>query len=328
MSLPQLPLNEVVHEGFNNEIWTNESQRPRDYADLNWVRASSLLHPVLELASPESDATLLDIGTGTGAIISYMAPHVGFAVGIDISRAMMSQVAKEYTNVALIQGDVRNNVPLPDAVADVVTTRMMLHDLEEPEAAIAEAWRIVKPGGRMVAAEYVIELASPDAVIWTDLFEDGRNESALVPSMNFSLPSVGVIEMHKELFELKREPKRHLWSGEDVKNLFSAACSDVERIQLGFSMTPYNSVGNWLGKSGFGLEVKQAGIAKCLAIDTAIKKEIDMLVTLNGEPMGSDTHDWILAAYEAMGSAGREALGIDVGIHRVFANVMVEKKQR
>src|SRR3989344_6892971 len=146
--------NGLPHEeylpGFDVNIWLDAAQRPREYAGLDWVQAKSLLHPVLELAQPTDNDIVVDVGTGTGAVLSYLAPYAKAGIGIDISRPMLSQIDQSAGNVLIVNADARDAIPMPDEVADVVTTRMMLHDVQKPESAIAEAWRLVKPGGRLI----------------------------------------------------------------------------------------------------------------------------------------------------------------------------------
>jgi len=101
--------------------------------------------------------SLLDIGTGTGRILEVLGPHVGRAVGIDTSQEMLKLArtrleAAELRNVQVRMGDMYalNGV----AVFDAVVIHQVLHYAEEPQAAIAEAARVLKPGGRLLVADF------------------------------------------------------------------------------------------------------------------------------------------------------------------------------
>ena len=321
--------NGLPHEeylpGFDVNIWLDAAQRPREYAGLDWVQAKSLLHPVLELAQPTDNDIVVDVGTGTGAVLSYLAPYAKAGIGIDISRPMLSQIDQSAGNVLIVNADARDAIPMPDEVADVVTTRMMLHDVQKPESAIAEAWRLVKPGGRLIASEYVVDLASSDAIARTDAFEAGTTSSSIMSKDHFQAPSNSLVQLHRDLFTLKHEPERYLWTGSEFEELFQATCNEHASIENYFSVTPFNSVANWLGKSGFELSVKQNGLMLCMAAPDELKQEAGIVITQSGKPILQTEHPELMARYQDADSETRETMDIDAKIHRVFANVLVTK---
>jgi ArsR family transcriptional regulator len=110
----------------------------------------------LLLDEPVDD--LLDIGTGTGRILEVMAPKVGRAVGIDLSRDMLA-VARvnleraQAQNCTIRQGDMYQ-LPLPGASFDAVVIHQVLHYAERPARAIAEAARVLRPGGRLAICDF------------------------------------------------------------------------------------------------------------------------------------------------------------------------------
>ena len=101
---------------------------------------------------------LVDLGTGTGRVLEVLAPHVGRGVGIDLSREMLA-VARanldraELRHCMVRQGDI-TQVPLPAAVADVVTIHQVLHYAAEPALVVAEAARILRPGGLVLVVDF------------------------------------------------------------------------------------------------------------------------------------------------------------------------------
>ncbi|HEV7454564.1 MAG TPA: class I SAM-dependent methyltransferase [Candidatus Saccharimonadales bacterium] len=320
----------IEHQGMaadNTEIWLDQVARPRDYNELDWVNARSLLHPVVELADPTGEELLIDIGTGTGAVLRYVAPHVRHAIGVDVSKAMLAQIpADSAPNISLALADMRGHTAFPDGYADIVTTRMMLHDLLNPKGAIEESWRLVRPGGKLVAAEYVTDVCSPAAVEQTDAFEANLHPSSLIDEQHFGAPSEALVAFHRHLFGLKKEPDRFLWTAADFTELFSEVCGTDGTVSVSYSMTPFNSVGNWLGKSGFGTAVKQQGLLACLALPPDLQQELGLTITVHGSPVNpADQPEWT-AQYAAASPEARETMGIDAKIHRVFANVMAEKK--
>ena len=112
---------------------------------------------------------LLDIGTGTGRMIELLGPRAERATGIDRSPEMLRLARAKLDGVVgveLRQGDVAA-LPLADAVADTVVMHQVLHYLPAPEAAVAEAARVVAAGGRLAIVDFDShdreELRSQDA---------------------------------------------------------------------------------------------------------------------------------------------------------------------
>lgn len=101
---------------------------------------------------------LVDIGTGTGRMLTLLAPRAERAVGIDQSREMLgiARAALEHAGLrhALVrQGDMYA-LPLPAASADTVVIHQVLHYAEHPAAVLAEAARILRPGGRLCVVDF------------------------------------------------------------------------------------------------------------------------------------------------------------------------------
>jgi len=134
-----------------------------------WERIRSLHVPerdvenaIVRLLGRVRLENLLDAGTGTGRILELLAPHIGRGLGIDVSPEMLS-VARERlakagaTHCQVRRGDVYR---LPFAAAggasgfDAVIFHQVLHFLDDPQAALREAIRVTKPGGRILIADF------------------------------------------------------------------------------------------------------------------------------------------------------------------------------
>jgi ArsR family transcriptional regulator len=117
---------------------------------------------LLALLPASGDARLLDIGTGTGALLETMAPRVAQALGVDASRQMLALARTRLARPGLAHCAVRQadmyRLPLADASFDAVVLQMVLHYAEDPAAALTEAARVLRPGGRLV----VVDLAAHD----------------------------------------------------------------------------------------------------------------------------------------------------------------------
>jgi ArsR family transcriptional regulator len=101
---------------------------------------------------------LLDIGTGTGRILQLFAPRIGFGLGIDLSREMLGIARANLDRISLRNCQVRlgdmYHLPLPDGSFDAATMHNVLHFADDPSAALAEAARMLRPGGRLVVVDF------------------------------------------------------------------------------------------------------------------------------------------------------------------------------
>ena len=131
------------------EIW--DSIRSLHVADSEVERA-------IDRAIGDSNlGRLVDIGTGTGRMIELFGPRAVQAIGIDKSSEMLrlARAKLESAGVAssLRQGDMYA-LPLTDAAADCVIIHQVLHYAHAPADAIAEAARVLSPGGTLLVVDF------------------------------------------------------------------------------------------------------------------------------------------------------------------------------
>jgi len=100
---------------------------------------------------------LVDIGTGTGRMIELFGPRAALAIGIDRSSEML-RLARVKLEAAGIQSSLRQGdmyaLPLTDQSADSVIIHQVLHYAHSPASAIAEAARVLAPGGRLLVVDF------------------------------------------------------------------------------------------------------------------------------------------------------------------------------
>jgi ArsR family transcriptional regulator len=107
-----------------------------------------------------SSWVVADLGCGTGALLPAIAPHVASVIGVDASEEMLAAArrrAADLSNVELRRGALES-LPLEPASVDVATLMLVLHHLPSPADALAEAGRVLKPGGRVL----VVDMAAHD----------------------------------------------------------------------------------------------------------------------------------------------------------------------
>lgn len=96
-----------------------------------------------------------DLGCGTGALLSMLAQSVERVIGVDASDEMLAAARVRTAgleHVELRRGSLEA-LPIDDATLDAATMMLVLHHLPSPGAAIAEAARVLKPGGRLLIVD-------------------------------------------------------------------------------------------------------------------------------------------------------------------------------
>ncbi len=120
-------------------------QGPADYLDR-----------VVEALGPAE--TVVDLGTGTGVLLSRLSGQSSRVIGVDASDEML-RVARDHVrelglgNVELRLGALEH-LPLADGEADAAVANMVLHHVAQPGEALREARRSLRPGGRLAIADF------------------------------------------------------------------------------------------------------------------------------------------------------------------------------
>lgn len=101
---------------------------------------------------------LVDIGTGTGRMIELLGPRAITALGVDRSPEMLRMARSKLAEAGLVAAELRQGdmyaLPLADRSADTVILHQVLHYAQQPSAAIAEAARLIAPGGRLLIVDF------------------------------------------------------------------------------------------------------------------------------------------------------------------------------
>lgn len=111
------------------------------------------LHALLGLLDPEWRVG--DLGCGTGRLSAALAPFVSEVVAVDASAAMLDAARARLEGlegVRIREGELED-LPIEDDLLDAATLVLTLHHLPEPAAALAEAQRVLRPGGRLLVVD-------------------------------------------------------------------------------------------------------------------------------------------------------------------------------
>ncbi|MEL6374343.1 MAG: metalloregulator ArsR/SmtB family transcription factor [Pseudomonadota bacterium] len=100
----------------------------------------------------------VDLGTGTGGVLAAMAERYTRGVGFDVNHSMLAYARSNLERAGITHAQVRHGdlyrLELGDACADVVVMHQVLHFLNDPGQALAEAARILKPRGHLLVVDF------------------------------------------------------------------------------------------------------------------------------------------------------------------------------
>lgn len=123
-----------------------------------YIAETAVEQAIERAAGPARVGRLIDLGTGTGRMLTLLGDRADAAVGIDLSQNMLNIARRHVAEAGLRQVELRHgdivSTRLPSGCADLVVVHQVLHYLGEPAAALAEAARLLAPSGRLLVADF------------------------------------------------------------------------------------------------------------------------------------------------------------------------------
>ncbi|MEI6762734.1 MAG: demethylmenaquinone methyltransferase [Actinomycetes bacterium] len=108
---------------------------------------------VTSIIDPRPGMKILDIAAGTGSSSRPLADKGAAVTSLDFSEGMLAAGRKRHPDLTFMQGDALK-LPFPDQNFDVTTISFGLRNTQKAQAALAEALRVTKVGGKIVIAEF------------------------------------------------------------------------------------------------------------------------------------------------------------------------------
>jgi arsenite methyltransferase len=164
------------------------------------------------LAELKEGETVLDLGSGGGIDVLLSAKRVGptgKAYGLDMTDEMLALANDNKRragadNVEFLKGEIER-IPLPDASVDVIISNCVINLSGDKRKVLAEAFRVLKPGGRFAVSDVVVRGDVPAAVktnmeLWIGCVAGALEEQeflGLLREVGFEKPSIEPTRVYK-----------------------------------------------------------------------------------------------------------------------------------
>lgn len=155
--------------------------------------SDAVVRAVREAVPLSSTTTLLDFGAGTGLLASKLAADVGRVVAVDVSRAMLNELARKPALQGKVEVVCQDLVDTPlSRTVDVVVSAMAMHHVRDTAALLATLHAHLVPGGHLAIADLDAEDGSFHPPGTEGVFHAGFDREAL----GALLRAAGFSEVH------------------------------------------------------------------------------------------------------------------------------------
>jgi ubiquinone/menaquinone biosynthesis C-methylase UbiE len=122
--------------------------RPKYQNLFRWIDRRKIHIIRRELATLEPGATIVDLGCGAGSILARTSRDHDFAIAADHDPALLATAKLTGSTTVIL--DLDGDLPLGSASIDVVLCTDVIEHIVEPKKALAEMWRVMRPGGTVI----------------------------------------------------------------------------------------------------------------------------------------------------------------------------------
>lgn len=196
--------------GTESAGWDPITSNLYDEGEVKGIPAAALLASLgcgnpTALASIEPGQTVLDLGSGGGIDVLLSARRVGptgKVYGLDMTDEMLTLANENKakagaTNVEFLKGEIES-IPLPDNSVDLIISNCVINLSGNKERVLAEAFRVLKPGGRFAVSDVVVKGEVPEEVkrsmeLWIGCVAGALEEQefiGLLARVGFENPSI------------------------------------------------------------------------------------------------------------------------------------------
>ena len=162
---------------FEHEGW----ERVAGKYDSTWSTSTrQFIGPLLEAANISANVSLLDVGCGPGYVSTEAAERGAKPIGLDFSKEMIGIAKRMFPDIEFREGDAQN-LPFDDASFDRVVANFALLHLTDPERAMVEANRVLKPSGRFAFTTWAKVSENPFVKLVDDAIQAHANVDVDLP---------------------------------------------------------------------------------------------------------------------------------------------------
>jgi SAM-dependent methyltransferase len=191
------------------------------------------------IANLKPGEAVLDLGSGAGFDCFLAARQVGDAgrvIGVDMTPEMVAKARANadragYANVEFRLGEIEH-LPVADASVDVILSNCVINLSPDKPRVFAEAYRVLKPGGRLAVSD-IVAMAEPPEALRRDiaLYTGCIAGASLIADVEAMLRAAGFVDVHVRPRERSREVIAGWAPGTNAADYVVSA--DIEAVKPG-----------------------------------------------------------------------------------------------